>query len=134
MPVLIVIALSLHLLASIFWAGSTFTLARTGGQGAETLFRPQMGAAVLAILAGGYLWSQLHAGSEGMPEHVLGIGALCAIIAAGVQGMMVGSTSRKLRNGALSQDEARRRFATGHRIAALLLAITLVCMGAQRYV
>ena len=64
MPVLIVIALSLHLLASIFWAGSTFTLARSGGQGAEALFRPQMGAATVAVLAGIYLWSQLHAGSD----------------------------------------------------------------------
>lgn len=134
MPALIVIALSLHLLSSVFWAGSTFTLARTGGQGAAALFRPQMGAATLAVLAGGYLWSQLHAGPEGMPEHVLGIGAMCAIIAAGVQGMLVGSSARKLRNGAMPEDEAQRRYAMAHRIAALLLAITLVCMGAQRYV
>lgn len=134
MPLPIVIALSLHLLASIFWAGSTFTLASTGGQGAGALFRPQMVAATIAVLAGGYLWGQLHAGGEGMPEHVLGIGAACAVIAAGVQGMLVGGASRKLRNGALSQEEARSRFATAHRIATLLLAITIICMGAARYV
>ncbi|HMA48687.1 MAG TPA: hypothetical protein VKP60_02975 [Magnetospirillaceae bacterium] len=134
MPVLLVIVLSLHLLSSVFWAGSTFALARLGGQGAQALFRPQMGAALVAILAGGYLWGQLHAGPEGMPEHVLGIGAICAILAAGVQGMLVGGTARKLRKGAMTPDEAQRRFAMAHRIAALLLAITLVCMGAQRYV
>lgn len=134
MPVAIVIALSLHLLSSVFWAGSTFGLARSGGQGAATLFRPQMGAAGIAMLAGVYLWSQLHAGGEGMPEHVLGIGAVCAIIAAGVQGMLVGRAVRALRNGSLTEAEARGRFVTAHRIAALLLAITLICMGVQRYV
>lgn len=134
MPVLLVIVLSLHLLSSVFWAGSTFTLARSGGIGAETLFRPQMTAATVAVLAGGYLWSQLHAGAEGMPEHVLGVGAICAVLAAGVQGMLVGGTSRKLRNGAISAEEARAKFAMAHRIAAALLAITLICMGAQRYV
>jgi hypothetical protein len=134
MPVLLIVVLSLHLLSSVFWAGSTFTLARNGGRGAEALFRPQMGAATVAVLAGGYLWSQLHAGPEGPSEHVLGIGAMCAILAAGVQGMLVGSTARKLRNGTISEEEARAKFAMGHRIAAVLLAITLICMGAQRYV
>ncbi len=134
MPVLVVIVLSLHLLSSVFWAGSTFTLARSGGQGAESLFRPQMGAALVAMLAGGYLWSQLHAGGEGMPEHVLGIGAICAVLAAGVQGMLVGRAARQMRNGTLPAEQARAKFAVAHRIAALLLAVALICMGAQRYV
>jgi hypothetical protein len=93
-----------------------------------------MGAATLAVLAGGYLWSQLHAGPAGMPEHVLGLGAICAILAAGVQGMLVGGTARQLRHRAMTPDEAQRRFAMAHRIAAILLAVTLVCMGVQRYV
>jgi hypothetical protein len=33
MSILLVIAISVHLLASIFWAGSTFGLARSGGAG-----------------------------------------------------------------------------------------------------
>ena len=134
MPILLVIALSLHLLASIFWAGSTFGLARSGGAGGATLFRPQMGAATVGILAGAYLWSQLHAGPEGMPEHVLGIGALCAIVAAGVQGMIGGRAVRALRNGTISEEEARARLTKAHRIAALLLGVTVICMGAQRFV
>ena len=134
MPVLLIIAISLHLLASIFWAGTTFTLARTGGIGGAALFRPQMGAAVLTVLAGSYLWSQLHASGEGMPEHILGLGALCAIAAAGVQGAMGGRVARAVRNGSMSAEEAQPRFAKAHRIATLLLAITIVCMGAQRFV
>jgi hypothetical protein len=134
MSILLVIAISVHLLASIFWAGSTFGLARSGGAGGEALFRPQMGAATLAMLAGGYLWGQLHAGPEGMPEHVLGIGALCAIAAAGVQGMIGGPAVRSLRNGKISEAEARARLTKAHRIAALLLAVTAICMGAQRFI
>jgi hypothetical protein len=130
----LVIAISLHLLASIFWAGSTFGLARSGSAGGEALFRPQMGAATLAVLAGGYLWSQLHAGPEGPAEHVLGIGALCAILAAGVQGAIGGPAVRALRKGTISEAEARARLTRAHRIAALLLAVTAVCMGAQRYI
>ena len=53
MQIALVIALSLHVLSSVFWAGSSFTLARTGGLGGEKLFRPQMGAALVAILTGG---------------------------------------------------------------------------------
>jgi hypothetical protein len=93
-----------------------------------------MGAATLAMLAGGYLWGQLHAGPEGMPEHVLGIGALCAIAAAGVQGMIGGPAVRSLRNGKISEAEARARLTKAHRIAALLLAVTAICMGAQRFI
>ena len=52
MQLLFIIALSLHILAATFWAGATFTLARTNGEGAEKLLRPQMGAAVLAALTG----------------------------------------------------------------------------------
>ena len=134
MPILLIVAISLHLLASIFWAGTTFGLARSGGAGAAALFRPQMGAATLTVLAGAYLWSQLHTGAEGMPEHILGLGALCAIAAAGVQGAMVGPAVRGLKGGTMTEEQARARFARAHRIATLLLAITAICMGAQRFV
>ncbi len=134
MPILVIVAISLHLLTSIFWAGTTFGLARSGGIGAAALFRPQMGAATVTVLAGAYLWSQLHAGPEGMPEHVLGLGALCAIAAAGVQGALCGPAIRGLKAGTMTEEQARARFAKAHRIAAGLLAITAICMGAQRYV
>ena len=99
MQLVLIAAISLHLLAGTFWAGTSFTLARTGGAGAEALFRPQMGAAVVAVLAGGYLWSRLHIGVFGTPEQLLAAGAIAAGIAAGVQGALCGPAIRRLRSG-----------------------------------
>jgi hypothetical protein len=130
----LIIALSLHLLAGVFWAGTTFVLARTGGAGSEPLFRPQMGAAVVAVLAGGYLWSQLHPTNFGPPEIVLTLGALCAVAAAGVQGAVGGAAIRALDTGKLGEAEARARIAMAQRIASVLLAVTIICMAAARYV
>ena len=48
LPILIVI----HVVPGIFWAGSTFVLARLEGAGAEQLGYPQMGAATTTVLAG----------------------------------------------------------------------------------
>ena len=117
MRILIMILLAVHILAGVFWAGSTFAVARSGGAGADALFRPQMGAATLAILAGIILWGLLHRGPEGPMEHTLAIGALCAIVAAGVQGAM-----------------RRKNPLKGQRIAAALLGITVICMAIARYV
>jgi len=50
MQIALIVALSLHILSSVFWAGTSFVLARTGGIGGEQLFRPQMGAAVIAVV------------------------------------------------------------------------------------
>jgi hypothetical protein len=126
--------LSLHILSAVFWAGSSFTLARTGGVGGIKLFRPQMGAATVAVLSGMYLWSQLHAGGFGPAERVLAIGAGCAVIAAGVQGRFGGAALRALRRGAATEAQIQPRIATGQRIAAPLLAVTVICMVISRYV
>jgi len=132
MQTALIIALSLHILSSVFWAGTSFTLARTGGVGGELLFRPQMGAATIAVLSGGYLGHLAHAGSFGTAEQILAVGALAALVAAGVQGAIGGRAIRSLRS---ETDEAgaRSRIATAQRIAAALLAVTAVCMGAARY-
>ena len=74
MQTALVIALSLHVLSSVFWAGSSFALARTGGAGGEQLVFPQLGAATIAILTGGYLGHLVHAGSFGTTEQVLAAG------------------------------------------------------------
>ena len=126
--------LSLHVLSAFFWAGTSFTLARTGGLGGIKLFRPQMGAATVAVLSGMYLWSQLHAGGFGPAEKVLAIGAGCALIAAGVQGRFGGMAMRALRRGTATEAQIQPRIAIGQRIAAALLAVTLVCMVISRYV
>ena len=117
MDIGVIILIALHVLTGVFWAGSTFTLARSGGAGGEALFRPQMGAAVIAVLTGVGMWHLLHAGNFALGEKILAAGALAAIAAAGVQGAL-----------------HRKQPATAQRIAAGLLAITVVCMVVSRYV
>jgi hypothetical protein len=133
MQIALIIALSFHILSSVFWAGTSFTLARTGGVGGELLFRPQMGAATIAVLSGGYLGHLAHAGSFGTAEQILAVGALAALVAAGVQGGIGGRAIRSLRAGTGNEAGARSRIATAQRVAAVLLAVTAVCMGAARY-
>jgi hypothetical protein len=130
----LIIILSLHVLAGVFWAGTTFGLARTGGAGAVQLFRPQMGAATVAVLTGAYLWSQMVQGSLNLGEKLLGAGALCAVIAAGVQGAIGGRAIRRLRASAGGEAEIRPAVALSQRIAAGLLALTVISMVASRYV
>lgn len=133
MQIALIIALSLHVLSSVFWAGSSFTLARTGGAGGEQLFGPQMGAALVAILTGAYLGHSVHEGTFGVPEKILAAGALAALVAVAVQGLIGGRAIRRLRSGTADEAGARSRLATAQRIAAILLAVTAVCMGAARY-
>jgi hypothetical protein len=133
MQIPLIITLSFHVLSSVFWAGSSFTLARTGALGAEKLFRPQMGAAVITILTGAYLGHLVHAGTFGTPEKILAVGAFTALVAAGVQGAIGGRALRSLCSGTADEAGARSRIATAQRIAAVLLAVTALCMGAARY-
>jgi len=117
MQTLLIVLIGLHILDGVFWAGTTFAVVRSGGAGAEALFRPQMGAATITVLAGIGLWGILHRGGMGPMEHTLALGALCAIIAAGVQG----ATRRK-------------NPLKGQRVAAGLLAVTVICMAIARFV
>jgi hypothetical protein len=133
MQIALVITLSLHVLSTVFWAGTSFALARTGGVGGEQLFRPQMGAAVVAVLTGGYLGHLAHAGAFGTAEQILLVGAFAAVVAAGVQGAVGGRAIRSLRVGKTDEAVARSRIAAAQRIAAVLLAVAAVCMGAARY-
>src|SRR3979411_1691829 len=117
MQTLLIVLIGLHILAGEVWAGSTFAVVRSGGAGAQALRGPQMGAATITVLAGVGLWGILHRGGMGPMEHTLSLGALCAIAAAGVQG----ATRRK-------------NPVKGQRIAAGLLAISVICMAIARYV
>jgi hypothetical protein len=113
MQIALIIAIGLHALSGVFWAGTTFALVRSQGQGAQQLRKPQIGAAVLAILTGMALWGLAHRGAFGNAERVLGAGVVAALIAAAVQ---FASTR-----------------AAAQRIAAGLLAITVLCMVIARY-
>jgi len=117
MQILLIVLIALHILTGVFWAGSTFAIVRSGGAGAEALFRPQMGAATLAILAGIALMGMLHRGPPGSMETSLIVGAVCAVAAAGFQGAF-----------------RRKNPLRGQRIAAGLLVITVITMAIARYV
>jgi hypothetical protein len=132
MESILIVTVALHVLSSVFWAGSTFTMARTGGILAERLLRPQMGAAAVAVIMGAVLWHYLHEGSFGTSEKMLAIGAVCAIIAGGIQGISAGSTLRKA--DSVISAQSLRPIAKGQRAAAGLLAITIICMSVARYV
>ena len=134
MSSLIAIALAAHVLSAIFWAGSTFTLVRLSGLGGERLVLPQAGAAVVAILTGGYLWHTLHGSDLGPFEQVLLGGIVAALIAILLQLVVGARTLAALRRERLDDKSAQRRIAMAQRIAAGLLAITVVCMVIARYV
>ncbi|MDE2339377.1 MAG: hypothetical protein KGL14_08875, partial [Gammaproteobacteria bacterium] len=80
------------------------------------LFRAQMLAAALAVAAGLALWGIVIRGAQDPMAHTLALGALFALVAAGVQGSM------------------RRTPVRSQRIAAVLLSATVVCMVIAPYV
>jgi uncharacterized membrane protein len=126
-------AISFHVLAATFWAGSTFALAGMDGSGSERLFRRQMVAAAIVILSGGYLWHTLHHGVFETMEKVLGVGIASALVALALQVFVVGSALGKQRREAGDGDALRARIAVAHRLAAGLLALAALCMAAARY-
>lgn len=115
--ILLIVLFAMHALFGVFWAGSTFVMAHNKGEVPEWLARSQRGAAMLTMLVGVGLWGILHRGPPGPLEKTLAVGAVCAIAAAVLQGVLRKSSP------ALSQ-----------RLAAILLAITVVCMVTARYV
>jgi uncharacterized membrane protein len=126
-------AISLHVLAAVYWAGSTFALAGMDGSGSERLFRPQMAAAAIVILSGGYLWRTLHHGVFGTMEKALGVGIASALIALAIQVVVIGTALRNLRRRAGDGDAPRTRIVVAHRLAAALIALAAVCMASARY-
>jgi hypothetical protein len=125
---------ALHVLAGVFWAGTTFALARTGVERAEQLLRPQLGAAAVAVVTGASLWFLFDRGDTSMQAHTLALGAMFAVLAIAVQAVTAASGARKLStSGELDALQVRNRATTGQRIAAPLLAVTVVCMAVARY-
>ena len=110
MHILVMILLSVHALAGVFWVGSTLALTHSYFETTAKLFRAQMAAAALAVAAGLALWGIVVRGAQGPMTQTLALGAVLALIAAGVQGAM------------------RRTPVRAQRIAAVLLSGTVVCM------
>lgn len=133
MQMLIAAAVVIHAFAAVFWMSSSGMVARSGGQGAEALFPRQMGAVLVVVLTGGFLWSQLHSGGIGAYEIVLGGGALLALIAAGIQGAVVGTSLGKLKAGG-DVTAARKTVAGANRAAVALLGLCFACMIVARFV
>ena len=133
MQITLPLTLTLHLLASVFWAGSTFTLARTAAASADRLFWPQIVAAAGTIVTGGYLWHLLHSSFD-TQEQVLALGALCAILAVGAQGVLCGPALQQLKRAQHNGGQLQARVTLGQRVAAGLLALTVICMAVARYI
>ena len=132
MLVVVIAVLSIHVLAAVFWTGSTFVQARAGAAGGERLLRPQLGAGGVTIVFGAILMGLLHRGGFGGMEQVLAAGAVAAVVAAGVQGALGGPAARRLMADP-ADAQARARLAMAQRIAALFLAIALLSMVTAKY-
>jgi hypothetical protein len=125
MQLAIAAALAVHVLTTIFWAGSTFVIARIDGLDPRRLFKPQVGAATLAILSGAFLWHLFHANAPGRAEYILMTGVGAALLALALQV----TAFLKLR-----ATNTGGRINSLHRPAAGLLAIAAVCMAAFRFI
>ncbi|WJR75720.1 hypothetical protein [Bradyrhizobium sp. NP1] len=134
MSAVAIAVIAFHVLVAVFWAGSTFVLARLAGLGGEKLVFPQFGAGIVAFLSGGYIWHTLHGDRFARAEQVLALGAACALIALLVQASVGVPTVRALHGGKLGIDGARDRIGKAQRVAAALLAVTAVTMVVTRYV
>jgi hypothetical protein len=130
MRIVLEITRGLHMAAALFWLlTSLWAGFGNNSVAAARLFRPQMIAATLTIFLGGGLWSLLHPYGFGRPEKVLAAGAVLAIVAAGVQGAMVGGGARRL-----PDPMAEAKVVRGQKIAGVLLVLALATMVAARHV
>lgn len=137
MQQILILAISTHVLAAVFWAGSTFTVARTGTGSIDRLFVPQVAAAIVAIASGGYLWQTLHGHVLGPAEMVLGAGAISGILAGLLQVAFTGPAllRARRRGGATTGTTALEpKVLLAQRLAAVLLALAVICMAAARFV
>ncbi|MBZ9955282.1 MULTISPECIES: hypothetical protein [unclassified Mesorhizobium] len=128
-----IITIGLHVMAGVFWAGTTITLARDPEIRAERFIGPQMGAAGMVFLTGALLWYFFHGAYFGPMEMVLALGIVAAFAAAGVLSTMVRRTSTQLVGAdAATEPALRAKMAQGERIAAWLLVLTVLCMATAR--
>jgi len=130
----IVIALIvLHVVTGVFWAGSSFVLARTGGLLVEKLAFPQFGAGIATLCMGLATWFLALRGLPPTPGfHVLGIGAACAVLALIVQASALPAVKTLHAQGGASPQQ--RRVLISQRIAAGLLLLAVLAMASWSHV
>lgn len=126
------LALSLHVLAGVFWAGSTMALAAVPSA-SRRFFATQMAAALLVIGIGTYLWHTLHEGVWGAAERMLAAGAVSAVVALLIQGIFIGTAIGKAARSDSQRTLLGARIRNTHRIAAAFLAIAATAMAAARF-
>jgi hypothetical protein len=117
------------MIAGVGWLGLAVVVAMNAGKGGDKALLPQMLLALVAFASGGYVWHVYYGARFDAPQKVLAFGVLCAVAAAGVQGMMVGAARRKRAAGLIADETAQARFGRAHQVAAGLLVVTLCCMG-----
>jgi hypothetical protein len=131
--VILLIGVALHVLTGVFWTGAAFVLARFGpSTGGLRLRRVQLLAATVSVAFGVWLWLGRRAEWGALQAEVMTLGAIAAILAAGVQSGLGLSASRQLDGPA--DAAARRRLRLIDWTAAVLLAIALTAMVLARYV
>jgi hypothetical protein len=129
----VLIAVNLHVLSTIAWAGATFFLARTSAAEIQRFILPEIGAAIVGAGSGYWLWMLIHEGPFGTAERVLAAGGIAALLALLVQ-IITGTPV--LRRKAMAPDglsNTIKAAALGQRIAAGLLAFTALTMASARF-
>ena len=131
----IVIALIvLHVVTGVFWAGSSFVLARLGGLMVEKLAFPQFGAGVATLCLGLATWFLALRGLPPTPGfHVLGIGAACAVLALIVQATALPAV-KTLKGAQGDSSPQQRRVLISQRVAAGLLLLTVLAMASWSHI
>jgi hypothetical protein len=130
---LLLLAIALHVLTGVFWTGAAFVVARFGpATGGLRLRRAQLLAATASIAIGAALWVWRRSEWGQLQAQVMGLGALAAIVAAGVQSGLGLPAARRLEG--LEGSAARGRLAVVDWLSALLLGLAVVSMTLARYV
>ncbi len=159
----IIFARAIHVLAGVFWAGSSFVIATTVtplaakhsaegagrwlGMVARRAARLSMIGAALTVLSGGYLLYALHAHDTSISGLVLDAGTVAALIALAV-GFLVGRPAAlalaKIRDSGVQGDplpaeklramvSLRLRAAVATRVATGLFVCAIIAMSVFRY-
>jgi hypothetical protein len=127
---MIVTAICVHVLAGVFWAGSTMTLAMVGYD-SRGIHAAQLIAGALVVSAGTYLWHVLHAGNFSDTERMLTVGAVSAVVALVLQ---CAFTVPEWFGGLGGRSLLGVTSLSAQRIAAVLLAVAALAMAASKYI